>query len=321
MAAQFKNIIVNVVDNSGDALANAAVTLLGGANPQVLQTGATGQCTFSAMPPGDYKLMTVHEGFNARVTSLTHTNTADSSVTITMKVVDEDSVARDRSIFFTVLTGLQYLFLALLAALFAMLLYKGITAPGLDLSKTDSARGMITFVVSVVTVAIALILVVGAAFMSGSKDLDKRLTFGKEVFTVLVGVLGTVMGFYYGQAAATGGQNPAAQAGQTTPQAGQTIQVTAPQLTPPAPKVGTQLTMTGTISGGEKPYTFTVTFSNPAAITDNSPGTSADGNITRKFTVANIPTLAGVPITYKIEVKDSKGATGLFDKGTFTPTQ
>lgn len=53
--------------------------------------------------------------------------------------------------------------------------------------------------------AIGLFLVVGAAFMSGSKDLEKRFAFGKDVFTVLVGVLGTVMGFYYGQTAAGAG--------------------------------------------------------------------------------------------------------------------
>lgn len=322
MAAPLKDIIVNVLDDSGNALANAVITLLGGAKPQVCQTDATGKCTFAAVAPGDYRLIIASEGFNTRSHAVTHTATADSSVRITMKVVDEDSPASKRSTFFTVLTGLQYLFMAGLAFVFALLLYKGFNTPGLDLSKTESARGMITFVVSVVTVAIALILVVGAAFMSGSKDLDRRFAFGKEVFTVLVGVLGTVMGFYYGQAAATGGgANPPGQtAGQT---AGQTIQISAPQLNPPAPKVGTDFTLTANVTGGEKPYTYSVTFTNPAAITGNPVvnQTSADGKISHKFTVANDPALADKPVGFTIQVKDSKGTNVLFDQGTFTPTK
>ncbi len=158
-----------------------------------------------------------------------------------------------------------------------------------------------------------MILVMGAAFMSGGKDLDKRFDFGKEVFTILVGVLGTVMGFYYGQAAATGG---------TPGGTGQTIRITAPQLTPPAPRVGVEFTMAATITGGEKPYLYKVTFSNPAAITNN-PSTdqpSADGNISQKFLLASTaPT--NQAITYTIEAKDKKGASGISEKGTFTPSQ
>jgi len=321
MAAPLKDIIVSVFDDSGNVLPNAAVTLLGGTAPQVRQTDATGKCSFAAVAPGDYRLIIASEGFNTRSHAVTHTATADSSVRITMKVVDEDSPAAKRSTFFTVLTGLQYLFMAGLALVFALLLYKGFNTPGLDLSKTESARGMITFVVSVVTVAIALILVVGAAFMSGSKDLDKRFAFGKEVFTVLVGVLGTVMGFYYGQAAATGG--PGGPGGANPPgQAAQTIQIAAAQVTPPRPKVGNEFTLTANITGGEKPYTYAITFSDPAAIVGNPVvNQQSDGTISHKFTVANDPALADKPIGFTIQVKDSKGTNILFDKGAFTPSK
>src|SRR5689334_5896786 len=100
MAAQFKNIIVNVLDDSGEALANSAVTVVGGGNPQVHNTDANGQCTFAAMPPGNYRLLIAHEGFNTRATSVTHTDTADLTVRIEMKVVDEDKPAK-KSVFFT----------------------------------------------------------------------------------------------------------------------------------------------------------------------------------------------------------------------------
>jgi hypothetical protein len=311
MAAQFKNIIVKVVDDSGGPLQNAAVTLLGGASPQVLATDASGQCTFSAVPPGPYRLMIVGEGFNTQATSVTHTDTADKTVTITMKVVNEESAGGKRSFFFHVLTGLQYAFLATLAVVFAIVLYQGFHNSTLDFSNTNSARGMITFVVSVVTVGIALILVMGAAFMSGSKDLDKRFAFGKEVFTVLVGVLGTVMGFYYGQAAATGAGNVP----------GQTIQIAEAKVDPPTPIINKEFTLTANITGGTAPYKYTVTFKNKDAITGTPQVdvVSNDGSIKQKFTLANTPALAGQPLGYTIATTDKNGLKGSFE-GTFTPT-
>lgn len=66
---------------------------------------------------------------------------------------------------------------------------------------TDSAqaRGLITFSVAIVTVAIALILVFYVVFGS-SEVLKERFTFGKDILMVFVGILGTIMGFYYGNA-------------------------------------------------------------------------------------------------------------------------
>jgi hypothetical protein len=63
----------------------------------------------------------------------------------------------------------------------------------------DQARGMITFAVAIVTVAIALILLFYIVFASGEREeMKERFTFGKDVLMVFVGILGTIMGFYYG---------------------------------------------------------------------------------------------------------------------------
>ena len=314
MAAQFKNLIVNVFNDSSEPLANAAVTLMGTGTPQVLQTAANGQCTFSTLPPGNYKLMIAREGFNTRATSVTHTDTAETSVKVIMKVVDEES-AGGKSRIFQILTVVQYLLLGLLAVGFAWAISKGFTDKNLDLSNKEAARGMITYVVSVVTVAIGLILVMSAAFLSGSKDLEKRFAFGKDVFTVLVGVLGTVMGFYYGQTAAAGG------AANTQGQ-GQTIQVAAAKVNPAAPKINTEFTLTGNITGGATPYKYTVTFKNKDAIT-SQPAVdvvSNDGSINQKFTLANTPALADQPLGYTIDITDKNGVKGNFE-GTFTPSK
>jgi hypothetical protein len=64
---------------------------------------------------------------------------------------------------------------------------------------SNVARGLITFLVAIVTVAIAIILTLSAV-MSSSKDYKERFALGKEVLTIFIGVLGTIVGFYFGSA-------------------------------------------------------------------------------------------------------------------------
>jgi hypothetical protein len=310
------NIIVTVVDDTGDALQNAAVTLTGNGNPQMLVTDANGVCTFPNLAAGKYRLVVVHEGLNTTAMVVQHEEAAESNVRVVLKVVEEAG-ARSGKGFFRILTAVQYVFLFLIAAVFAVVLYQGIAGSNLDLGDTNAARGMITFVVSVVTVAIALILVMSSAFLSGSKDLDKRFAFGKDVFTILVGVLGTVMGFYYGQTASANPANNNGAAGQPT------IQISEPQLSSATPKLNTEFTLTTAITGGEAPYNYIVMFDNPKAI-KNPPAAdtkSDDGKISQKFTVAEDATLAGKPVGFEIKVKDKKGVEVTSKKTTFTPTQ
>lgn len=75
------------------------------------------------------------------------------------------------------------------------------------LKETEVARGLITFLVTLVTVAIALMYAIYA--MIGGIDaqqkfdsniLKDRFTYGMPILTALIGVLGTILGFYYGQA-------------------------------------------------------------------------------------------------------------------------
>jgi hypothetical protein len=80
------------------------------------------------------------------------------------------------------------------------------------LSTPDKARGLITFAVAIVTVSIALIMVFYVIFGPVGGDappanpppppqntaFSSRFTFGKDVLMVFVGILGTIMGFYYG---------------------------------------------------------------------------------------------------------------------------
>ncbi|HKP68011.1 MAG TPA: hypothetical protein VJV05_01930, partial [Pyrinomonadaceae bacterium] len=67
------------------------------------------------------------------------------------------------------------------------------------LSSSGTARGLITFSVAIVTVAIALILVLYVITGSAGDDFKERFTFGKDILMVFVGILGTIMGYYYAE--------------------------------------------------------------------------------------------------------------------------
>ena len=64
---------------------------------------------------------------------------------------------------------------------------------------SNVARGLITLLVAIVTVAIAIMLTL-SVLLSNSTDYEKRFALGKEILTIFIGVLGTIVGFYFGSA-------------------------------------------------------------------------------------------------------------------------
>ena len=61
----------------------------------------------------------------------------------------------------------------------------------------DGARVLITFLVAVATVAIAFLAILTAMIL---REYKERFALAKEVLTILVGILGTIVGFYFGTA-------------------------------------------------------------------------------------------------------------------------
>jgi len=66
------------------------------------------------------------------------------------------------------------------------------------LSDRAVARGLITFLITFTTVGIAIILAVSTIFGSTGDESDKRFDRGKQVLSVLISLLGTIVGFYFG---------------------------------------------------------------------------------------------------------------------------
>ncbi len=80
------------------------------------------------------------------------------------------------------------------------------------LAKPEYARGVITYILAIGTVAVILVLLVSALLGSDGKENFAR---GKEILTVLIGIFGTILGFYFGTANASKTEseaNPAASA-------------------------------------------------------------------------------------------------------------
>jgi Putative Ig domain len=67
-----------------------------------------------------------------------------------------------------------------------------------SLADRDTARGLITFLIAFTTVGIAIILAISTVVLAAGDEGDKRFDRGKQVLSVLIGVLGTIVGFYFG---------------------------------------------------------------------------------------------------------------------------
>jgi hypothetical protein len=153
------------------------------------------------------------------------------------------------------------------------------------LADKEVARGLITFLIAITTVGVAIILAISTLVLTEGDAGDKRFDRGKQVLSILIGVLGTIVGFYFGSAVERERPPPLAIA-TTTLSPGQintaypptTLQATGgvPPLkwsVKPALPAGLTLEVaTGTISGTPtaalqaKKFTFTVTDSaKPAA--------------------------------------------------------
>lgn len=209
----------------------------------------------------------------------------------------------EREKIFTWLTVGQYLVLGIIGFIIVYYLFSGLLGNNTGsflfaLSKPEVARGIITFLVAAGTVSLAVLLVMAAIMSSGSKDLGDRFAFGKEVLTLLIGILGTIVGFYYGSAR----ENAAS------------LTLSPVALSEPAPKIGDKFTLDAAIIGGDSPYTYSIKFNPPNIIPDVIDQQSA-GPIHHEFT---IPTDTGAKadqtITFTIDVRDAKEQAFTYNK-------
>jgi hypothetical protein len=65
------------------------------------------------------------------------------------------------------------------------------------MAKVDQARGLITFLFAFATIAIMLLVAI-TTFWMNKDEVQLRFDKAKDLLTILIGVMGTILGFYFG---------------------------------------------------------------------------------------------------------------------------
>lgn len=161
------------------------------------------------------------------------------------------------------------------------------------LKDTEAARGLITFLIAGATVAIAVILALGTIF--GDKETYKeRFDSGKEVLTILIGVLGTIVGFYYGST--------------TTNTTVEQLQLATPVLSKQELREGETLNISTSVIGGSEPYTYQISSDHSDVIPTTTGGkVPEDGKLSLSFNIPKVT--ADADVIFNITVTDSEDKT------------
>lgn len=162
-----------------------------------------------------------------------------------------------------------------------------------QLKDASTARGSITFLFSLGTIVIALILVMSALFSNAPPtERTERFNHGKEVLTILIGILGTIVGFYFGT-----------EKGETEqPQ----FTVSQAEITDTAPQPGGNVGVATHVVGGQPPYSYTVDFPEGVSIEDQTGTKSSDGLILHRVSIPD-QIERGKEVSFEVIVRDATG--------------
>jgi hypothetical protein len=148
-----------------------------------------------------------------------------------------------------------------------------------ELGKFEVARGLITFLIAFTTVGIAIIVAVSTVVLQDSPENEKRFDRGKQVLSILIGVLGTIVGFYF----AAGNKSV-------------DLSITSPSL--PAAAVGSKYTATPLTANGSAPFKWTVKPELPDGL-----------NLSESGVISGTPNSVGSAKSFTFTVVDSNGKT------------
>jgi hypothetical protein len=158
----------------------------------------------------------------------------------------------------------------------------------------EQARGLITFLFAFSAILIIALIAV-ALFWMETSEIDHRFNRAKDLLTIIIGILGTILGFYYGSLA--GGESR--------------LHVANVDLSRAVAKPGDTVQISATILGGTAPYTYEIQFVDRTGEAQTSAMTqkakkSDSGAITESV---QIPTVGkATAILFTIVASDTKGA-------------
>lgn len=113
-----------------------------------------------------------------------------------------------------------------------------------SMARPEAARGLITYLFAVVTIGTAMVLVLSALVGPNEAIDDERFQRGKEVLALMLGIFGTIVGFYFASGTpALGGETAI-------------VRLSALDVTPRVIEAGGKVTVRAVFSGGVLPYRF-----------------------------------------------------------------
>jgi hypothetical protein len=189
--------------------------------------------------------------------------------------------------------------LALFGVLVAAILSFGIFRGNFlsSIAKPEQARGLITFLFSVTTIAIFLLIAV-ATFYMDKTQLGDRFDKAKDVLTLMIGIFGTILGFYYGSLANATGEGGVMRLAN--------IEVPSVVVAPDE-----KTTVTATVLGGIAPITYDLYFSDPTGTVKTDTLTVKDKPATGEAIAQAVTIPADITrpasVTFTLVARDVKG--------------
>jgi uncharacterized membrane protein len=113
----------------------------------------------------------------------------------------------------------------------------------------EFTRGLITYLFAIVTIGTAVVLVVFTLSNGNSEEYEKKFQRGKEILSLLLGVFGTIVGFYFGSASSEGAHTGASP-----------VSITPLLLSKTSVTSGERFTVTAAVSGGVSPFRYRLEF-------------------------------------------------------------
>jgi hypothetical protein len=156
------------------------------------------------------------------------------------------------------------------------------------MGRVEYARGLITYLFAVVTIGTAVLLIVFALTRGTDPVHQDQFDRGKEILSLLLGVFGTIVGFYFGSEVAKGGEVP--------------LRVATIRMVPAQPTPQAKFTFYTLATGGRPPYHYSVGFDKAPLETTES--VDSTGWITREDLTAPSETKDLV-----VRVQDADGHT------------